>query len=241
MRRRGAALALVLAVGAAMTTGCNQYGYDAHIDSVSVYSTGITVRGWYHDPFLDKRGTLCADVVVLVDGVPDDVDRGCVAADTRLDVELTEGRWAFDFAKARQALSAGRHTACVVAVPPGASLPAPDHCVDFVVPFDQFSRGIIDTAEVAGGRLTVEGWFSHIVTGPSNSFAGVGWQLDGQWVTPDADHTLEVVDRPDVVAAVGPTGRGYRLTATVAPGTHTACLRLTDGTGPVVCRTVVAP
>jgi hypothetical protein len=205
------------------------------------------VHGWFTDPFVLKRGDTCPEVVTSVDGKPPTRFDVCESMTPRPDVEQVTHLPSFELRGGAYHLSKGRHSVCVDVVPYRAA--APDQlraCKDVDVEWDQFSQGVIDTAVVSNGVLTAQGWFSQVRdTSAAYSFHPA-WYLDGTWIRSQTNGiTLTAVDRPDVAAAIGPTGAGSQITAPVQPGSHTICIGLDDGFGgwgpPNICKTVVAP
>lgn len=230
-----------------LATGCNKYGYDAGVESVEYREFGVTVRGWYSDPFVAKRNGVCPEVVTSVDGKAPTRYNTCDSMTSRPDVTKLTGKPSFELQFFASQLTKGRHKLCADVVPYGAAAPeTPQVCKDVDVEWDQFSQGVIDTAVVSDGVLTADGWFSHVRFTTSSNMYRATWYLDGNWVRSATDGiTVTSVDRPDVRAAVGPNGQGLRISAPVQPGSHTICLGLDNGFGwygePDVCRTVVAP
>lgn len=240
-------LALAVAVG---TTGCNKYGYDATIEKVDVTPgyRWINVNGWVHDPFLSKRSG-CAWVYVTFDRVQLPGGSSCIDGKYVVDAadpDPSKGA-GFRFSALTGGQRAGTYEACVFAVATGAKLDAPAlACEPVVVPFDLFDHSALDTATVSGGVLTADGWYSKVTMTLSDSMNQVAWFVDGVVVNRSASGvTVTKVDRPDAVAAVGPTAEGLHLSTPITPGRHEVCIALvasfdqrrTDGS----CTTVVAP
>lgn len=233
-----------------VTSACNKYGYEAHIDDVQILDSHVTVTGWLRDPFVAKRPMECAEVWQILDGGSPTKSSDCVNQQRRPDLDAVRGEASFGFSLTAWRLKKGRHEMCVQIVPANAAVPSGSlDCRTFDVKFDQEPASNFDGASVDNGVLTAEAWVKEVKLTSSQGLYHPTWKLDGQWIR--AGHTgavLTLVDRPDVVAAVG-FGQGYRISIPVDPGTHRICLGSDDGFGgfgdagttDAMCRTVVAP
>lgn len=216
-----------------LAAGCNKYGYEAGVETVTYYEFGVDVQGWYSDPFLAKRKGDCPEVVISADGKPSVRNDICDSTMPRPDVTKLTGKPSFELQYFIYHLAKGRHTLCVDVVPyRAAASEKPQACTEVDVPWDQFSQGMIDTAVVSGGVLTADGWYSHVMDTSASKTYHAAWYLDGKSVrTATGGITVTGVDRPDVRAAIGPNGYGYHISAPVQPGSHTICLGLDNGFG----------
>ncbi len=236
----------VVGAAAALLTGCNRYGYDAHIESVTWGAHNfLTVDGWVHDPLLAKRKS-CADVVLTANG-QELTRESCVGASefgNRPDVDRALGRWNGEFQnEVMTDLHKGSYQLCVDVVPTGDPPDAkPLDCTSLVIAEDQHDEAVIDTITATGTTVTAAGWTFLADLPRAYPTVGTGWALDGSTTLP-AGATVTSYDRPDVVAAVG-GGSGTSVTMTVAPGTHTLCLVVDDGFDDsltnLACRTFTA-
>ena len=239
-----------------VTGGCNRYGYSAHIDSIA---PGVFkyVRGWIHDPLADRRGGVCAQMYVATSATPGSWypfgSPVCPTAfNNRTDVEQLFGTpTGFGFGDlAIGGMAQGTYTVCINVAPVGSPVAdAPLDCTDMTIPFDEYDRSAIDGLSVNGGTLTAVGWYSLITTTLGEHMWHPAWVLDGVSLSREAPITT-LVDRPDVVAAVGSTGQGYTLSTPITSGEHVLCIQPTDGFGNPVeptpghqftCRSFTAP
>lgn len=248
MQRRPRSTTAVL-VGALLlvATGCNKYGYEAHIDNLDVGPSTVSASGWFRDPFVAKRPMECASVWQILDGgTPTRVD-DCGNRQRRPDLDAAHGDASNGFSLFTMLLSKGRHELCVQIAPVGATVPSGAlDCRTFELKYDQTGARHFDGATVSNGVLTAEAWIKRTYLSSQDGLWNATWNLDGRWIRQgEPGATITVVDRPDVVAAVG-DGQGYRITIPVEPGSHRICLALDNGfgaggTSDDMCRAVVAP
>lgn len=220
-----------------LASACNRFGYDAHIESIEVGASDqyVDVRGWVHDPYLTKWGG-CAVPVVRVDNVVQSTETGCdVTRGTgdRPDVEVVFGLTGYNVTSRITGLARGNHEVCIDVIPGSAlgtkaetNAPAIE-CKRFDVPWDLFDNSLVEVAVVTGGILRAEGWYSAVPFLADPAKAQPAWIVDGEFVdTNGSGVSASTMARPDVVDAVGPHGKGYRLVAPVSPGQHRVCLGL---------------
>jgi len=193
-------------------------------------STAIVVSGWAADPDnLQQRLTVLASMDGLGAGQ-------VVTAVARPDVVRARSTGPTPGFAMRLTATAGSHRVCLTAVNIGAGANTALGCRTVVVPAPPGSAptpaqiaaqspfGMLDSLAVSGNTVTLTGWAAD----PDN----LGQPLKilaGHDGSAAAVTAAAVVPRPDVAAArhTGPN-QGYKLTITLANGSHQVCSAATN-------------
>jgi hypothetical protein len=187
-------------------------------DTLTGTPGGLSVRGWLFDPdsptepavvHLYMDGAFGASVTA--DGLRPDVGAYYAGVGDR-------HGWSWN-----AAVTPGPHRVCAFGINTGPGTTNPVlGCKDVVVLGDPTRNpvGHLDTAGVAGGRLTVTGWAFDPDTTPAP--AVVHLYVDGAY----AGQAPADVSRPDVPKAYPVAGpaTGFQLSVPVTPGAHQVCV-----------------
>ncbi len=249
--------AIALLTTAALAGGCNRYGYEGHLDALSVDGLAVRADGWIRDTRSgDRPADECFTLRWSVDGVASSPSQVCGLTGTavaRPDVESARGPGATGFRGelTAWALRRGTHEICLDVAPRDAAITpfTPLDCRSVDVPYEPFDSASLDVVDVNGATISAAGWYRHVVATLTQNMDQVAFSLDGT-VLVDSGPTgpLQWVERPDAIAAAGPRAQGVTLSVSAAPGTHEVCLGVTrpEGSGfsalfgdAKVCRTVV--
>lgn len=198
------------------------------LDSVSVGTSSITVKGWAWDR--DTTGVV--PVHVYVGAVGNAITTGSGRADVAATYPGAPGNTGFDITLPS---AVGAQRVCAYAIDVGGTLGNPQlGCRDVVV--TSTPRGIIDNIVVRPGAIDVSGW--SVIPGDPSSVAVISVNGVVQ------SRMTRTVNRPDVQAGIAGVelNTGFSGSIDVTGGRNVVCL--TTGTLPIGslgCRVVTSP